>query len=427
MRALRANFRAVVRGMVVAVGSMMNGAWTRRNSGQRLLCAAALAVLGGGAAGAQGQSPAIPAHLTVRAEPECATAGAVAERVRVRSPRIGFVDDASGVPRLLVTVRQDGADRRVFELSVQWPDGRRAERRIDARTCRSGLDALALLLAMTLDPGMGAGASAREEARSARPKRRAAGTRSKRRAAAGTEAETEAGTATEAGTETGTETETEAGAEAGTEAGTGTGAEAEAGTGTGAEAEVEVEVGDSESVGSWPGLDVEHVAVGANGRVILDVAPDTMLGLGVHGLLALRGSGPWAPAVQMQLAHAWVDGLGATGGEADFALSSAQLGACPLGLRMRPLTARACLVGVLGQLTARGTESYAPRAHKRLWGSVGTAALLSLDLGHSLELQAGAELAAPLSRYGFQFRPEVFHRVPVVHFHAHLGAGLRFP
>ncbi|MDD9932782.1 MAG: hypothetical protein OXT09_04225, partial [Myxococcales bacterium] len=235
--------------------------------------------------------------------------------------------------------------------------------------------------------------------------------------------------AAETETETATETEAEAETEAGTgtETDAGTGAGTDAGTGAGTEADVEVEVGDSRSVGSWPGLGVEHVAVGANGRVVLDVAPDAMLGWGVHGLLALRGSGPWAPAVQMQLAHAWVDGLGATGGEADFALSSAQLGACPLGLRTGPLTARACLVGVLGQLTARGTESYAPRAHKRLWGSVGTAALLSLDLGHSLELQAGAELAAPLSRYGFQFRPEVFHRVPVVHFHAHLGAGLRFP
>src|SRR5687767_9204727 len=113
------------------------------------------------AAPAMAQSPpqpeAVRANLTVDADADCATAAALAERVQERSQRIGFVDDTGDIPRLRVTIGASSARDRVAMLFIRWPDGRSAERRLTAGSCPSALDALALLVAMTLDPAASSG------------------------------------------------------------------------------------------------------------------------------------------------------------------------------------------------------------------------------------------------------------------------------
>jgi hypothetical protein len=147
----------------------------------------------------------------------------------------------------------------------------------------------------------------------------------------------------------------------------------------------------------------------------------------VYGRLALNGSGIWAPALQLELARTWTSNLAQAGGDADFAVESAALGLCPLGLQQPPVLAHACVSGTLGRLTASGSHSYRPRTEHELWSGVGPSLLLSIGLGRVFELHGGFALLAPLKRYRFAFRPDVFHQVPSVCPEGHLGAGVRFP
>jgi hypothetical protein len=152
-----------------------------------------------------------------------------------------------------------------------------------------------------------------------------------------------------------------------------------------------------------------------------------MPGGGLYARLAFNGSGLWAPALALQLVHAWVDGLAEPGGDADFAVDFAELDVCPLGVQLSPFAAQACLASAIGRLSASGLNSYAPQGHDELWASLGGALLFSLQLGAHFELQGGVGLDGPLRRYGFAFAPDVFHRVPKLCLEAHFGAGVRFP
>jgi hypothetical protein len=174
-------------------------------------------------------------------------------------------------------------------------------------------------------------------------------------------------------------------------------------------------------------LGIAQLAAGVRAQLLSGATPRALPGLGIYARLAMNGSGWWAPALQLQLAYAWVDDLSESGGDADFSLASAALDICPLGLQRPPFWAHACFASSLGRLTASGSDTYAPRTRHELWASLGGRLLLTLELASWAELQGGFGLAAPLRRYRFAFSPEVFHRVPGVALEGHLGVGLRFP
>jgi len=111
------------------------------------LLAAALAA---SSAPAWGQTTA--ARLEVEAQPSCSTRDELIARVAARSARIRFVDDGAGVP--VMTARIDAGPKGavVAELTVVEPDGRRFARRLEAPSCAAATDALALVVAITLDP-----------------------------------------------------------------------------------------------------------------------------------------------------------------------------------------------------------------------------------------------------------------------------------
>jgi hypothetical protein len=84
------------------------------------------------------------------------------------------------------------------------------------------------------------------------------------------------------------------------------------------------------------------------------------------------------------------------------------------------------LSATFGRLTASGANSYSPQTHHEPWSSLGGRLLVAVGLGAWAELHGGLGLAAPLRRYRFAFRPDVFHRVPGRCLEGHLGAGVRF-
>ncbi len=425
---------------------------THRNIGYGVIAALATIALAPRVGAQPTPRPArVQAHLTVDADEECATAAAVAARVQQRSRRIEFVSQPNGIPSLRVAIRAGGAGDRVAELAVQWPDGRRSERQLSARGCAAALDALALLVAMALDPaalgvdGERAGAGGQGAGRG---KGGAAGQQSGRvgpeegpspspspgpspnpnpepnrspgpnpSPSPSPEPNRSPGPNPNPKPEPESESESESDAES--DADSDSDAELESGAQSDADR--------SRGHGGPKFFGLAHVAVGASVQLSTGLAPRVMPGVGLYGLLALNGDGPWAPAVELQVAHAWAHGLRQPDGNADFELQSARLDACPIGLQRPPFAARACVAGVIGRLVATGSDSYSPQSHAELWASLGGSVLVTVGLGDLMELQAGFGAGRPLRRYDFAFRPDVFHRVPGLCFQGHLGAGVRFP
>jgi hypothetical protein len=351
------------------------------------------------ARGAAQAPDSVRVHVSVAAEPQCATPEAIAEQVRRRSQRIEFVADTSEVPHLRVTIGGAGGRDRVAELAVEWPDGRRSERRLSAGSCEAAVDALALVVVMTLDPE-----AVRE-----------GGEREQEMAGTSTNTNTSTGTSTSTSTSTGTSTSTSTGTSTSTSTSTYTDTDTDSGSDTDSDTDVGGVLG------------FAHFAAGAEFRLFSGAAPRVMPGGGLYSRLAFNGFGLWAPALALQLAHVWIDGLAEPGGTADFALDVAELDVCPLGVRLAAFAGHACLASAIGRLSASGSDSYAPRGHDELWASLGGALLLSVQLGAHLELQGGLGLDGPLRRYGFAFAPDVFHRVPKLCLQGHFGAGVRFP
>ena len=104
------------------------------------------------AAPAAARAEASVARLDVDAAPSCSTRDELIARVAARSTRIRFVSDGAGIP--VMTARIDAGPKGtvVAELTVVEPDGRRFARRLEAPSCAAATDALALVVAITLDP-----------------------------------------------------------------------------------------------------------------------------------------------------------------------------------------------------------------------------------------------------------------------------------
>ena len=96
--------------------------------------------------------PEVRARLDLVAPADCATRSELERRVASRSDRIRFV--GAGEPVRALTGEIKPIDDQAFQatLTVVEPDGRRSVRRVLTHSCEEALDALALVVAVTLDP-----------------------------------------------------------------------------------------------------------------------------------------------------------------------------------------------------------------------------------------------------------------------------------
>lgn len=354
--------------------------------------------------------------LRVEAEARCATTASLAERVHRHSQKVRFVDDAAEVPHVHIRIEAGPERGRTAELTMRWPDGRHAERRLAAGSCESALDALALLLAMTLDPDVATNPppdAVRRDQSASTPQR--TGEASSAPAEAAPEKAPQPSVAQASGTP-----------DAGPAAAEPTGSKAAAPEGTQA-ADADT-TAPSDMPSRWARVfDLEALSLGVGANLISEVAPGLMPGFGLWALLSFEGAGFWRPALGLQLAHNWLHDVPQSAGDASFDLDSVELTACPLGARLGSFSAHACAALSLGRLRARGENSYAPRAYAETWACAGASVLSAIDLGNTFRIMGGFELMAPLSRYRFAFGSDVFHTVAAAVFEAHLGAGVRFP
>jgi hypothetical protein len=360
-------------------------------AGARQAAAAAPAATAAAAAvAAAAANEEITARLSVEAAADCTTRAEVAARVARRSARIRFVDRAAGSPALHVRIAAGGGRAAIAaELTIVRPDGQRWVRRLLAATCAEASDAVALVIAILLDP------AATPEVSTG--------------AVAGTGGGTGASTAVAAGV-----TAAPVAAAAGATAAPETAASRPA---------------TPPPVDARPPIPpaVRRLGVSAALRGISGPAPHQMPGIAVGGMLSFDRDSIWSPALRVLATHYARSGWAAPGGTADFALDVLDLDLCPVWLRGGRFGVRGCATAVAGRLWARGYETYDPESHARPFASLGGTAVLTAAVGTRLELSAAAGGGMALVRDAFAFAPEVFHRVPAATLTLGLGAALTFP
>ena len=337
---------------------------------------------GGGAATAAPQASVTPARLEVEALPSCSTRDELVARIVARSTRIRFVNEGAGVPELTARIEVGAKGVVVAELRVVEPDGRKFQRRIEAPSCAAATDALALVVAITLDPSAtmgdvaagGAGSDGRSAPSEAPPPPHASDA-----------------------------------------------PPAEAPPPPPPRSDVETLPGEAVGPGTYrltPGVFVEAVA---------GPAPVAMPGPGAEIQAAYDRASILSPALALTFAHLWSGPLREGGGTARFTLDWIGLDACPIRLTVLRFEARACAAAAVGRLAAEGSNTYEPRSVARAFATAGATARLALLLPWRLELRGRLGAGATLWRDAFQFTPEVFHRAASATLVGDVGLGVRFP
>lgn len=331
------------------------------------------------------------AHLEVVQTAGCGSQAELQARVVRRSTRIRFVEPGPGVRRARAELRPAGNELVASSLSLWTEDGRELVRRLRPARCADALDALSLVLLVSLDPDADLTAAAAEPE----------------------PAQTDASSAGSAGAEATAERETPAEAPA-------------APNPVEAVEEGDGSEGERESIpSSGSGLGFRPL-VGGLGSLRGGPAPGWMPGFGVF--VGLTGPGfPSESVLRLSFTRHRRSGFEVAGGSAEFELDALRLELCPVGLRAGVVGLQACLQGELGQLEAEGSRTVDARAVGRPWRSLGVSGWVGVRPWPVLELSFAGGLERPLVRDRFQFNPEVFHEVGAVGGWVSLGVGLSIP
>jgi hypothetical protein len=376
------------------------------------------AILVDEAGAAAGDAPT-RARLGVRAAPECTTRADLVARVEARSPRIQFVDDATLTVKAVFITPRPG--KVVGEVVLSRRGGKRSSRRVLARSCADAADAVALIIAVTLDPtsaddgrpkvntdrapesGADSTARASTTPRSSPPPTEALTARPEEQSAASpkTEAPVEAKVPT-------ARREEQPAASAKTEAPVGA-----------AKPEVDSSNGSVATRSRFSALLAGHIIFGP--------APEVMPGVALYGVAGLDRDALWSPAIIVGATYVWRDGLVEPGGTASFALYAASLDACPFRVSVLEVEARACASALVGLLAAKGFDTNAPASSKRPFATAGGAVVFTAGLGPVIEVSARLAMGMSLVRDSFEFGSAIFYQSSRITTSASLGIGARLP
>ena len=335
------------------------------------------------AAAAPVELAATTARLEVQALPDCTTREELAARVAARSRRIHFDDEGAVGPTVRAVIARAPHGGATGDLVIVQPDGKTSSRHLSVASCAEATDAIALIIALTLDPmsvSAPASASGRHRARRepppgarARPSRPP--TRATDRADATPPAANEPSRTSVGGSPRPPASARAIGRKPD---------QARARSAALPSADREPSV-----VASPPAPPVAsqgRFGGGAAAQELFGLAPGALPGLGIYLIAALDREALWSPAVVVAGTHAWSNGLVEPGGTAAFTLDAITLDACALRLHLAPLEARACGTALYGRLGASGSETYSPATATRPFAAAGGAVLLSLELGRLFEL-----------------------------------------
>ena len=365
-------------------------------------------------------APAEPAvtsaRLEVQALPDCTTREELAARVTARSRRIHFDDEAATGPTVRALIASAPHGGAVGELVIVQPDGKTSSRRLAAPSCAEATDAIALIIALTLDP---TSAAASTPAAAGHP------------GAAPLPPPPPAPQAAPTPTPPASPQTARSSPESSPVRPPAAARPVEPTTAPNQEAPPSPSADHEPSVAA--SLPAPPVAAqgrfggGAAAQEIFGLVPGALPGLGLYLIAALDRDALWSPAVVVAGTHAWSGNLLESGGTAAFTLDALTVDACALRLHPARLEARACASALYGRLTAAGSDTYSQATASRPFAAAGGAVLLSLELGRFFELSGRFGASASLIRDSFAFAPTVFHRTAAVTLAAGLGLGVRFP
>jgi hypothetical protein len=321
------------------------------------------------------------ARLDVDANPACASRADLVARVRARSPRIRFTEDGAGL-EIRAEFAVTGTGSVAGKVTLASAGTKPSVRRVLGANCNDAADAVALIIAVSLDPTAGS----REKGGAASEAPPNGPSREDPRAPASQEA----AKAETAGPAAASRAPDHANAEA-----------------------------DARSRNSF--------AVQLAAQALFGPAPKGMAGVALSAMIAIERPSLWSPAVLLGASHSWRTGIEAEGGTAGFTLDAASFDACPFRFGWGPVGVRPCGSVLIGRMSARGSETRNPATESRrpFW-VVGGAAVANASLFGPFELGARVAVGANLVRDSFVFTPAVFHEVPAITAAASLGIGARW-
>ncbi len=303
--------------------------------------------------------------LLLSAPPDCIEFAELASRVQARTPRVILQEPRGAEPKLSVQV-QTTATEVHLELRGQEGEGPTIRRSLVVKDCQEARDALALVLALTLDPQLGATTPGQTETlepfvaplppRPARPPTTAPTVRP----APSTEPSSHRG------------------------------------------------------------------SLGVQLGCLFGPAPEPLLGAGM--VFGLRGAcrGLFCPMLTLDGSVMTRHGYNTQGGTADFDRLAGTVGGCAFGIGPGSWQLRHCAGVSAGVLSAAGRNTEAPSRSLRAQASVDTWLALEAELSGRLSFDLVPRIGRALSRDSYQFEPRIFHRTPSVLYGVSSGVSYRF-
>jgi hypothetical protein len=345
-----------------------------------------LALIAQNAVGPSPGAPPARARLDVHGAAECVSRTDLAARVAARSPRIQFADDAEIAAEVVVTSARPG--NVVAELTLGAARAEASPRRVVGRSCADAADAIALIIAVTLDPTSSAGAPATVESTSGGPP------------VAGRPAASQPPPAPKPP------------------------ATPVAPTPPATAAVVE-----SSRPASVPARPTRR-RFGATlaGQTIFGPAPEVMPGIAIYAMAALDRDGVWAPALFLGATRVWRSNISETDGSASFVLDAGSLDVCPVRFEWSRVLLRPCASALGGRLNASGgADTRKAASAARPFGMAGGAVTAGVGLTARLELSVRLGVGVTLLRDSYELGTTTFHRADRVTTAASLGVGGLWP
>jgi hypothetical protein len=356
-----------------------------------VLLATLLAGVGGGIPAASGQAPIARARLELRAPATCTGPADLIARVAARSPRIEFVGDSAAVSvRATFTVARGVST----ELELVEAGVARTQRRLVTRTCAEAADAVALMIAVALDPVW---VNEHRTSAASEPD-----TAPERTSAVSTAPQ---GPSRSEVAEKPNVKEPERSSQP-------------------PQIPRSIPTAVDATPSSTP-LAQPSASLYLAGQTLWGPAPATMPGVSAYAIAAMDRNTLWSPAIALGVLHAWRNDLPEPGGSASFSLDAATVDACVLRVRASTVGVRACAMALLGRLSARGSDTDAPATVAHFFAAAGATGVFSMDLGSRGELSARIGTGLTLWRDSYEFATTVFHSTSRFTTSASVGVGLR--
>lgn len=171
----------------------------------------------------------------------------------------------------------------------------------------------------------------------------------------------------------------------------------------------------------------DRFGAGAGVRAHLGPAPSAMFGPELTFELLYAPESIGSTRLAVAASRSWSGHVVREQGEADFTLDQLLIELCPVRFGQARWELRPCLTGAGGRVIARGSGTNEPQTATRPWGFFGASARVSGRPASFLELWTAIGIGAALVRDQYQFEPIVFHTVPQETVTGALGLSALFP